>query len=406
MYIDYLYSMRKLILTESQIKNVIGNLIDEQTQVVAGTSKKTDINTFPLTPLGDQFDYGQYESEKVKNFILAQLKPKIDDFIKNSDSSQFTIKITAGESNVTNPKGFEQKGSLALARANSVKNYFEEIFSDLIKKGVIKIESPTNVSQVQLGKTPYTKGDQNKPDLIVKYKKEQFVNFEILGSGTKTTTTTKYKFLCNTKPKQSSGKFLMSDQDFTQITDWELGKGEGKVSITFDTMTQPDILYFEYNGKTYGDSYFHGNPSDAYRIFVGTSLRAKYGNGALPEQMRNNTIIPLTSDDQKIWKSLDEMRPWKLKDSFENTFGSKSTLFNQQFMSAFEEFDAKGNKRKLIKSLGDQFPWGYLNSEVGPGVVKIGPIDKIDGVDIIKIINVAPVGTTGWGVWLQCESPK
>ena len=149
------------------------------------TSKSTN-TTFPVQNVGDNFAYGQVDSPNVKSKIIS-LKPQIDKFIKDDGGKNFVINITAGESNVTNPKGFEEKGSLALARANSVKGYFEEVFQDLIKNGVLTIKVPTDVSQVSLGKTPYdkTKGDSKNRDKVKLYSAEQFVNFDITGGGSK-----------------------------------------------------------------------------------------------------------------------------------------------------------------------------------------------------------------------------
>ena len=157
---------------------------------VKPTPEVTKTTKFGPIPLGDRFEYGKYESNTVKNNIL-ELKPKIESFIStNTDYSSFEASITAGESKVTNPAGFETPGSLALARANSVKKYFEEIFPDLIKNGKLIIKSPSSVSDVVIGDTPYKAGQQNDVKLKPLYQREQFVNFEIKGIGAVTTKGT------------------------------------------------------------------------------------------------------------------------------------------------------------------------------------------------------------------------
>jgi hypothetical protein len=174
---------RILNLHESATKNLY--LINEQ--LISKNINNTPVQkTFPTQNIGNNFGFGEYDSEKVKNVILS-LKPKIEEFIKNSGGGQFVVNISSGESNVTNPKGFETKGSLGLARANSVKKYFDEIFPDLIKKNVLTINTPKSESDVKIGSTPYdkTKGDNRNPDLIKKYRQEQFVTFDIKGGGTK-----------------------------------------------------------------------------------------------------------------------------------------------------------------------------------------------------------------------------
>lgn len=401
--IDKDETMRILRMHESATKNHY--ILTEQTEVVTGYDKNTEQKKFPTQKLGDKFEYGVYDSPTVKSEI-QKLKPQIEDFIKKTDANKFIVNVTAGESRVTNPKGFETKGSLALERAKSVKKYFEEIFPDLIKNGTLVISIPPDVDHVKIGTTPYKKGDQNKTQLKAKYKEEQFVNFDITGSGSKTTTLTKTKFLCDTKPLENAGGYLMADSDFTQVVPWKLNRGEGNVYITYETFYMPDIIYFEYNGKIYGDTLFRGATTDPYRIFLGTSLRAKFGTASLPKQMGDNKVAGLSPDDPRIMNSLDEMKSWGMVESFKNTFGPNSSLSNNQYMDAFTRFDKTGNKRRLLSDLGENFPWGVLSSKMGNAVHKIGPIQKLDGVDEIKVYNVAPVGTTKWKIYLNCETPE
>ena len=145
------------------------------------TTTSSTPTTFLSQKLKDEFKSGEYQSESAKKYIMS-LKPKIEEFIRNNGGNQFVVNISAGESNVTNQKGFEVKGSLGLARANSVKQYFRQIFPDLIKNGTLVIKSPEDVSQITIGKTPYdkTKGDNKNPQLIKLYNQEQFIDFNIL----------------------------------------------------------------------------------------------------------------------------------------------------------------------------------------------------------------------------------
>jgi len=394
--------LRILGLHESATKNLY--LFNEQTSVVVGTETKTENKNFPTTKLGDKFGFGKYESDAVKK-SLSDLKPQIENFIKDSDSSKFTVNISAGESLVTNPKGFEEKGSLALARANSIKNYFEELFPDLIKSGTLVINAPKDVKEVKIGQTPYNraKSEEFKQKYAEEYSKEQFVDFDIVGQGTKTTTSTKTKLLCNTTPLNAGGGYLLPKNDYTKIYDKTLGAGEGNVFISYETYYQPDIIYFEYNGKTYGDAMFRGDSSDEYRIFLGTALMAKYGGGPLPSQYGDTTYERISMDDPRLSAALPAMKDWKLEDSFKNTFRFPP-LGNENYMKAFSEFDDDGRKGKLFKKLGPDFPWGIVTSEIGGNIVKnLGPIPKVDGLDSIKVINVCPVGSTSWKIYFNCK---
>ena len=72
--------LRILNLHESATKSLY---LAEQKSVVVGTETKTEDKKFPKTNLGDKFEFGKFESENVKK-LLSDLKPKIDEFIKNS----------------------------------------------------------------------------------------------------------------------------------------------------------------------------------------------------------------------------------------------------------------------------------------------------------------------------------
>lgn len=342
----------------------------------------------------DHFGYGEYDSQLVKSEI-EKLKPKIEEFIKDNDSSHLNVDIFAGESQVTNPKGFEEKGSLALARAKSVKKHFEEIFPDLIKKGMLSIKLPSiEEKTLIIGKTPYKKGDQNNPDLKEKYDQEQYVKLNISGE--------KIQDVCKTPSYSSGGGYLSEKYDFTQIDEWKIGKGYGKIYINYDTVNMPDIIYFEYNDKIYGNTVFKGSKSDEYRIFLGTSLMAKYGTGKLPKEFGENKISKIGFDDDRLKRALPSMKSWGLSESFYNTFGEKSSLHNPKYMNAFKKFDNNGGVNRLLKELGSDFPWGIMTSDIEPGYGKIS-LTKVNGIDVIKIINVAPVGTTRWSLSIECE---
>lgn len=400
--IDGEEKVRILNLHESATKNLY--LLKEQTKVVNGFKSETEDLNFPLTKLGDKFEYGKYESLSVK-LNIEKLKPQIEDFIKKSNSSNFYVNIVAGESKVTNPKGFETQGSLALARSNSVKKYFEEIFPEQIKSGVLVIKSPKSVEDVKIGETPYRGPGSNDfldKEKKEKYKNEQFVDFNITGAGKKNVKTDTTKTLCQTKPLESSGAYILSNFNFTQKVPWPIGEGEGIITITTDAIIVPDIIYVEYNGKTYGDTIFRGDNTEELRIFIGTSLMAKFGNTKLPPQFGENTIESIEIDE--VIKNSKAMKEWGTSESFMNTFGPNSSLTNPDYMLAFNEFDKKGNINKLLKSLGENFPWAKLSSNIMSSVGKIGPINKIEGSDTINVINVSPVGTTRWNIKLQCNS--
>jgi hypothetical protein len=224
------------------------------------TTVKTSNTEFPKQQLGNQFKFGEYQSDSVKKSIET-LKPKIEEFIKNSGGKQFTVNISAGESNVTNPKGFETKGSLALARANSVKQYFQEILPELIKNGTLVIQGPTDVSQVIIGKTPYdkTKGDNKNPELIKQYRQEQFVNFDIKGSG----QVENIESICDWTASITGSTGNPAENYVT--TNIKL-KGDG--DLTFNTGSIPDrMIVVDGKGKIIKDTGYVATKQHQYSSF-------------------------------------------------------------------------------------------------------------------------------------------
>jgi hypothetical protein len=258
--------MKNLFLLDEEEKNRILNLHEESTKRQYLTLEQTNPvirTTTDVTFKGERlegFNFGDYESEIVKNSIAA-LKPKIMEFIKNSKNDKFVVNISAGESNVTNPKGFEVKGSLALARANSVKKYFEEVFSDLIKRGILKIKSPKDVSEVVMGKTPYdkSKGDNKNPQLIKKYKEEQFVKFNIDGIG----EVENIKNICNWVETKTAatGNLMVEFVSFDE-------KLQGNGNLTFNTGSIPDrMIVVDKQNNIKQDTGYITTENHKYTIF-------------------------------------------------------------------------------------------------------------------------------------------
>ena len=228
---------RILNLHESATKRQYLTLEQAVQPIVTKTTTSSTNTVFPTQNIGNQFKFGEYQSDVVKNSIVG-LKPKIDEFIKNSGGKQFIVNISAGESNVTNPKGFETKGSLALARANSVKQYFQEIFPELIKNGILIIKVPADANKVVFGKTPYdkTKGDNKNPKKIELYNQEQFVTFDIEGTGEVIDSDS--QDICQWPGKQIKSGQGEEKYDYVLTNQKLFGKGD----ITFDTGTIPDRL--------------------------------------------------------------------------------------------------------------------------------------------------------------------
>lgn len=372
---------RILNLHESATKNQY--LISEQSGKQSGGVLTTSTNTkttFPKQNIGNQFKFGEYQSDDVKNAI-STLKPKIEEFIKNNGGKKFIVNISAGESNVTNPKGFEQKGSLALARANSVKQYFQELFPDLIKKGVLVVKGPDNVSQVVLGKTPYdkTKGDNKNPDKVKLYKQEQFVTFDIQGSGEVGDVLS----ICNwTATITGKTGDINSNYITTNI------KLKGKGALNFNTGSIPDRLIIKNDkGVITQDTGYVATAPHQYGYF-------KYVPLYVAELTKLYKTISVSGDKLisiKVKSFEDLMKQILLpefnkipEDSVLRDMG-QTEIFNG--VESLKELYRQGAREFIVYNITSSSVITPFNSEMGDS----------------NVIVYSPVGKTGYNLFGKCD---
>lgn len=158
--------MKKVIrLTESDLEKIVRRIVQEQRIEARGKPIPGGKATFNLA---DTFESGQYNLTNSSD--LSKVENAIDSFIKKNPESEVIATITAGESKVPNPKGFEKEGSLAQARSNEVKKYFGSKFPEL----------NFGETKIKIGETPW---DENKGKDHPDYKKEQFFTITVDASG-------------------------------------------------------------------------------------------------------------------------------------------------------------------------------------------------------------------------------
>ncbi len=176
------------------------------------------------------FNFGEnFSSGKTSLTNKESLVTNIDDiksWVKGKNLNNFKIVITAGESQVPNPQGFEKKGSLAEARAKVVR--------DLVKNlGIDKIDIVTKV-----GDTPYKKGnDINDP----KFKAEQFVTVSIVVDNN----------ICGMPSSDETGKQGTASNNYVTYDNYISGKGK----LVLHTGTIPDrLVILDGNGNIKQDT--------------------------------------------------------------------------------------------------------------------------------------------------------
>ncbi len=220
-------------LTEADLEKLINKVLSEQGWEERGKSVEQKNKQFNL---GNFFESGQY---KLNNSVqLQNAIREIKEFISNYDQNKVKLDIVAGESKVPNPKGFEEEGSLAMARANEIKKYLENELG-------IKI----NTIETKVGDTPWVpeKGRDHED-----YKKEQFVNLNIDLSG----VPTRPRVYVADKPKHGVSK---SDNIYFY------GFLDGS-SYTINVNQPEQQKYVPMFNKTNGTQDWRLNRSRLYRV--------------------------------------------------------------------------------------------------------------------------------------------
>jgi hypothetical protein len=201
-----------------------------RTEISVDTTTQTSprpsriVNAIKTIDFTDNFESGKIELTKSGD-LATQLKD-LENWLVGKDAAKFKIVITAGESQVTNPKGYEKEGSLAQARAKVVEN-------EIGGFGFDKIET-----KIEIGKTPYKPGDDiNDP----KYKAEQFVTINIVADNS----------VCSMQPIKGKGSQGEASKGYVTATEYLSGKG----NLEMNTGTIPDrMVVLDANGKITHDT--------------------------------------------------------------------------------------------------------------------------------------------------------
>ena len=231
--------MKKVILTEDQIKRMVDKLV---------INEQNEVRTESLTvPLGSIWPMGYW---KLTSNQISKLNPelsKITNFINKNKGSNITIQIVAGESKVTNVDNEDPSkpklatGVLSQKRGEQMVNYLGKYFKDLLDNGSIdklpKIPDP----QTKIGDTPYNgPNDLKDPKLTSLYQREQFVSAVI-------STSKDYECLVGMEITVGYYKGRNSATHYCDEAIFELrmnGVSLGEVNLNngvLDTVTSPEV---------------------------------------------------------------------------------------------------------------------------------------------------------------------
>lgn len=379
----YLFSYKKgRVISEQDVRQGYKEIVNKED------------TTFPKTNLQNLFSMGQIDSNKLRPEIEA-LRPKIEEFIKSAGGKKFNLNITAGESQITNPKGYEQKGSLALARANTVKKYFGEVFKDLIDQGVLKVNTPTSVEDVSIGPTEYksqsiSKNDKNHQfylDNKEKYDQEQFVSFTIDGTGVKETKS----YVCDYSA-QGSGGYAKKDDDFMLFPPKTLDVSKlpdgTKIKFSLVSHTIPDLMIINAGGNVYSTGWVGLAATSKYeRIFLATILGNAY-NGKPPSPFPQDLVQLDMSIAHSIFDTYRNM---------EKVLGHVIKIdWSKKIPKQVEQIKWYDfTKNPLISSNPDDRNWKH---DGGKSII----ITKDPSFGSVTYRIYSPIGITAWKFFAEC----
>ena len=164
--------MKTVILSESQVKNVIDRILSEQ----------NEIRTEALTVNFDAvWAMGMWKLTSQQSGPIVQKLIGITDFINKNKGSVVTIQIEAGESQVTNVDNEDpakpklQPGVLSQRRGEQMVNFLNQYFQGLVSKGAIDKMPEIPAPLTKIGSTPYKVGSTDLKTKKTQYQQEQFV---------------------------------------------------------------------------------------------------------------------------------------------------------------------------------------------------------------------------------------
>lgn len=169
--------MKKVIrLTEADIENIVRKVLSEQESYQVQSKTQKPVKGSEKFEFGEVFPSAEY---KIKD--LSKLKEKIGQIksflSKYPTNQEFEIIVNAGESKVPNPKGFEEEGSLARARANELQSILNKELEGLNVR--ISFGEPT----IKIGTTPWPHPEKGADKNLDEYTQEQFVNLLVNAVG-------------------------------------------------------------------------------------------------------------------------------------------------------------------------------------------------------------------------------
>jgi hypothetical protein len=212
--------MKTIILTESQVKNVIGKVLSER------NIQPTNVNEPQMKPIkqfniNNSFKSGQYKLTDTS--LIDAAIAEINAIVAKTPNTKYDVVTTSSESKVPNSGVGLKPGDLSLKRGQEVEKYIKSKLGDNIslKNNNLGIQGPEWVP---------SKGKDNP-----EYTKYQYTTISlVISAGQKPTSP---KDVCNWSYKAPGEQ---GDPSKNYITANEVVEGKGNLTIT--TGSIPDRM--------------------------------------------------------------------------------------------------------------------------------------------------------------------
>lgn len=325
-----------------------------KTEISAEKQEKNNPMIVKGSDLSQTFASGQSEITN-KQFVMEKIAD-LKKWINDNKTKPFKIVITASESKVPNPEGFEQ-GELAQARAEAIESLVKNL-------GATEVEIKTLVGG------PAWDGKNKDAE---KYTQHQYVRIEIVIDT---------ESVCSLGQVDKEGEQGNSSNNFRTYDEYLTGDG----NILLHTGTIPDrMVVLDINGKiSYDTRYVTTDKTDSASGYEDWEYVPIYIL-RLTKLVKNQTVMgsKIQYIDMKDVKSFEDLKNKMLKVPGQNK--NKS-----------DNVDKALDELELMYNNGVR---QFVSYQVGTGDLKV-PYSNSQGDSKVQIFS--PVGKTGFNLTGQC----
>jgi len=387
--------MKKFILTEVQVENLVEILLNEQNigaidSYLNQQNEKIKTKEYPVT---NSFASGQYRitnTESLDNAIQDMMKE-----IQSKPNIEFYVIIESSESKVPNrsatfnPEDLKpgqkqlEQGDLSRLRLEKTEQYIKsKIPNIIIEKKDLGAQGPD-----WTGKPTDTPETIKQLARSEEYSRHQYVKIILYAKGEKNTQIK----ICDYKD-ESIGGYGVPNNNFivgNPIVK-DMGDGQGKIVFKFDPVKVPDIFIVEYNGKSYSTKLI-GDDAIYYRLAYGTIIGNYYFDKEKPWWFKE---LKYKEIDRRL--ALDYIKRY----SGQSDISDYTHVFGQKYKDLKSLYSSNDIKPFMLDA-GQIQPYNTDSKSWSESNWAI-TIDKSYSVNIVKFYTIGVIGQTRWTLQTEC----